>query len=260
MSKPSPVATKALWMIALLIPVRSATLHAQELAPELAPGAAKFKEDIAALDKQKEAEISRISETYIAALDGAEAKATAAGNIKAVTAISQERNDAKSGDLREADPTGLPRSLHNPRKSCVDGIARVFKDDAAKRDRLKSDYLRTLAALQSRAAGNAALVAQINDEKDRALRDITPSSPAGILTSFLWTLGVETWECAPNGKLIQRKPSPPGWPGKSWKLSANRRGVECVFGNGHTGTYPFENGRLYHWDKALGEFKREPLK
>ena len=46
-----------------------------------------------------------------------------------------------------------------------------------------------------------------------------------------------------------------------WKdLSPRISGVFDLFGNGKTGTYPFENGRLFHWDKVYGEFHREPLK
>ena len=237
-----------------------AMLHGQELAPELLPLVAKHKADLAALDEQKAAAIARVVQVYVAALDAAEAKAATAGNLQAIAAITQESNDAKSGSLRDAVPAELPKTLHAARKSCLDGIARITPDLAAGNDRLKADYLRALAALQTRAGGNAPLAAQIAVEKDRALRDITPTTPAGILTSSVWTLGYETWEFAPGGKLIQRQPSPPAWSGKAWKLSANRKAVECVFGNGKTGAYLFENGRLFHWDKTLGEFKREPLK
>lgn len=237
-----------------------ATLHAQDLAPELAPLVTKHKADLAALDEQKAAVIARAVQVYITALDAAEAKATTAGNLKAIAAITQESNDAKSGSLRDAVPAELPKTLHAARKSCLDGIAHITPELAAVNDRLKADYLRALAALQTRAGGNAALAAQIAEEKDRTLRDITPTTPAGILTSFVWTIGYETWEFAPSGKLIQRQPSPPAWSGKAWKLSANRKAVECVFGNGKTGAFLFENGRLFHWDKTLGEFKRESLK
>ena len=236
------------------------TLHAQDLSPELVPLITKHKADLATLDEQKAAATARVVQVYVAALDAAEAKATSAGNLKATAAIAQESNDAKSGSLRDAVPAELPKSLHPARKSCLDGIARITPDLAAANDRVRADYLRALATLQARAGGNAALTAQIAEEKGRALSEITPTAPAAILTSYVWTLGYETWEFAPSGKLIQRQPSPPAWSGKAWKLSANRKTVECVFGNGKTGAYLFENGRLFHWDKTLGEFKREPLR
>jgi hypothetical protein len=235
------------------------TLQAQDLAPELVPMAAKYKADLEALDTQKDTEAVRVSQAYIAALAEAEAKATAGGDLKGLAAIGQERDDAKNGALPEKIPADLPKGLHGARKSCFEALARVAKDFTTREDRVRSDYVRSLATLDLRARNNAVLAAQIASEKERAVHDITPTSPAGILTSFLWVMGSDIWEFAPNGKLIQHRPSPPAWPGKTWKLAANRKGVECVFDNGKTGTYPFINGRLYHWDKTMGEFHREPL-
>jgi hypothetical protein len=236
-----------------------AALHAQELAPELAPLAAKYLADLAALNGPKAAELARVTQPYLAALDAAEAKATTSGDLKSLAGITQERSEARSGEMRDSAPTDLPKGLHSARKSCLDGVARVTKDFTARQDRVKADYVKALAGLEARARSNAALAAQIAGEKDRVVRDITPTSPAGILTSCLWVADTDIWEFAPNGKLIQHRPSPPAWPGKSWKLAANRKGVECIFDNGKTGTYLFENGRLFHWDKNFGEYHREPL-
>jgi hypothetical protein len=238
-------------------------VHAEDpavpLAPELAPLAAKYNADLTALETQKAAEVLRVSQPYLTALDAGETKATTAGEVKGMGAITQERTEVKGGEMREEEPAELPKGLHGARKSCMDGIARVTKDFTARQDKVKTEYVKALGALETRGRGNAALMAQIATEKERVVRDITPTSPAGILTSFLWVADTDIWEFAANGKLIQHRPAPPAWPGKSWKLASNRKGVECVFGNGKTGTYPFINGRLYHWDKKYGEFHREPL-
>ena len=92
--------------IAFVVP-----LHAQDLAPELAPLVAKHKADLAALDAQKAAATARVQQTYVAALDGAEKTATVAGNLAVVAAITKEREALKTGLMAPALPEGLPKTL-----------------------------------------------------------------------------------------------------------------------------------------------------
>src|SRR4051794_33609554 len=104
----------------------AAPLHAQFLAPELEPFAAKYKTDMDALAKQRAAAATYAQQSYSSALDGAERAATSAGTIETVTAIAKEREALKSGKtMRPEFPEGLPKTLQAPRKACLDAIARV---------------------------------------------------------------------------------------------------------------------------------------
>ena len=88
-------------------------LHAQDLAPELAPLVAKHQADLAALDAQKAAATTRAQQPYVSALDGAEKTATTAGALEVVAAISKEREALKSGLMAPAFPEGLPKNPHS---------------------------------------------------------------------------------------------------------------------------------------------------
>lgn len=61
------------------------TLHGQELAPELAPLAAKYSADSEGITAKQAAAIDKAAHTYGMALDTAERSATAAGDVKAVS-------------------------------------------------------------------------------------------------------------------------------------------------------------------------------
>ena len=144
-------------------------LHAQDLAPELAPLAAKYKAALAALDAQKAATLARVQQTYGIALDAAEKTATTAGSIEAIAAITKEREALKSGPLAPAWPENLPKALQAARKAFLDGAARVSADETPRRKAVDADYLRALASLQPKAAGKPELAAQIAAEKEKVL-------------------------------------------------------------------------------------------
>ena len=144
-------------------------LRAQDLAPELAPLAAKYKADIAALEAQKSAALARAEQTYSTALDGVEKTATAAGKLEVVAAVTKERESIKGGLMAPALPSELPKSLGPARKAYMDAAARAAAEIIPKRRAANAEYLRALASLQPKAAGNAELARQIATEKERLL-------------------------------------------------------------------------------------------
>lgn len=81
----------------LLLAAIAGCALAQTLSPELAPIAAKYKADIAALDAQQAAALTQAQNPYVAALGSAERIAITAGNVAGVSAITTERAALSSG-------------------------------------------------------------------------------------------------------------------------------------------------------------------
>ena len=165
-----------------LFPWMTPALHAQDVAPELAPVAAKYKADIAALDALKAAALARLQQPYIAALDVAEKTATSAGSLEAVAGIAKERAALKSGLMAPAFPGDLPKTLQPARKNYVDSIARIPADEVQRRRAIDADYLRALGSLQGKAAANPELAAQIAAEKDKLIANVASGTSAGAAT------------------------------------------------------------------------------
>src|ERR1051325_10150084 len=109
----------------LIALVSGATLHAQTLAPTLAPIATKYKADVAALESQKTAALTRIQTVYISALDRAEQTATAAGDVNTIRAITNDREALKTGAVLPVSAPDLPKTLQTPRKTYIDQAGRA---------------------------------------------------------------------------------------------------------------------------------------
>jgi hypothetical protein len=145
-------------------------LHAQELLPELATPAAKYKAAIEMLDKQRLETVAKASQSYVNALDSIEKAATAKNEIATVAATVKEREAAVAGTLEPDFPTTLPKAkLQTGRKSLLASLERIGKDFATRRKLADGDYLRTLATLQAKAAANPELAKQIAAEKTALL-------------------------------------------------------------------------------------------
>ena len=155
------------------------TLYAQSLAPALAPIAAKYKADVAALESQKTAALTRHQTAYFTALDRAEQTATAAGDVNTIRAITNERDAVKTGGALPISAPDLPKTLQTPRKTYIDQAGRAAAEISARKQRLDADYLRALASLQARAGNNSDLVQQIAEEKAAVLANSKIASPAG---------------------------------------------------------------------------------
>lgn len=109
---------------------------AQELPSDLQPVAAKYKADTTALEMQRDAASTRARQIYIAALDGAEKAATAAGQIAVVAAVTKDREALSRGLMPTDFPLDLPKSLQGPRKVYFDSFARVTAEFAPRQERI----------------------------------------------------------------------------------------------------------------------------
>lgn len=166
----------------LLLAAAAGCVCAQTLAPELAPLAAKYKTDLAALETQRAAALAQAQIAYTSALAAAEKTATATGKAAVVAAIATERAALSSGLMTPAFPAGLPPGLQMPRKSWLDADARIRAAEAPRRQAIDAAYLRALTDLQARAAKNPELSKQLAAEKQNALANAPPSATAATGT------------------------------------------------------------------------------
>lgn len=150
---------------------------AQALAPELAPLAAKYKADIAALEGQRIAALAQAQKPYVAALATAEKAATAAGNVAAVGVINADRAALTKELMPPGFPPGMPRELQSPRRTYLDAVARVRTAEAPKRQALDGAYLRALTTLAARAPKESELAKQVDAEKQKLI-DNAPAAPS----------------------------------------------------------------------------------
>ena len=156
--------------LALVIAPAVPIVLAQELLPELAAPAAKHKAADEALDKQKLEAIALAAKSYVSALDSIEKAATAKGEIDLVAAVVKEREAVASGALEPSLPEALPKTkLQMSRKSLLASVERINVNFAKRKKAADADYLRELAALQTKAATNTELAKQLADEKSALL-------------------------------------------------------------------------------------------
>ena len=237
-----------------------ATLHAQDLAAELAPLVAKYNADTAALNAQKEAAITRVMLVYSAALDAAEKTETTAGHLSALTAITQERGALKNNGVKPELPRDFTKGLHTARKTYLDDLARVVADFAQRQQRIAAEDIRVLSALQTRVGSNAVLAKQIAEEKERVLQTAATASAAeferGLVgTKWVWDgsfpVTFEADGTSSSENPIQRL---------KWK-SVKPFTLEYSFSNGNHGTIEFEKGmaRATIMEIAGGEKHTAPL-
>ena len=215
----------------------AATLHAQ-LAPELAPLAAKHTADLAALDAQKQTALARYEPFYFASLDAAEKDALARSNLDAVAAIRQERGALQAGKIGdlvvEPYPEKLPVSLKSARSTLFDNYKHIEAELIQQRQRVNADYLRNLSMLEQKAAGNPGLAKQIKAESDAVL-GVPVTTPEGEVT-----VATKTGKLI-NGDFTQADSS--GFP-VGWKL-VNHNFDENAAPAGETFKVMQENSRSF---------------
>lgn len=151
--------------------------RAQTLSPELAPLAAKYKADIAALEAQRTTAIAQAQKPYEAAMATAEKTATAAGNVAAVGVINTERVAMSKGLMPPGFPPGMPKELQAPRKVYLEAIERIRTAEAPRRQGLDGAYLRALTSLGTKASKESELAKQIDTEKQKLIAN-APSAPS----------------------------------------------------------------------------------
>ena len=141
-------------------------LHAQDVLPELALPAAKYKGAIESLNKQKQEAMAKAAQSYVGLLDGIEKTATAKGDLDLVAAVVKEREAAVTGMVDPELPAALPKAkLKTARKTLLATLERVNEDFAKRRKQVDADYLRVLATLQTKSASNPELAKQVASEK-----------------------------------------------------------------------------------------------
>jgi hypothetical protein len=187
---------KICFLLLLLLPL-AYPVPAADIAPEIAPVAAKFKADFEAAEAEQAAAVARSARSYSAALDAAEKTATGAGDIKSLTAITAEKNALKNSSLKPAAHADLPKSLLAPRKAHLTAVTKAEADTQPRKQRAIADCVRALSTLESRAAGNANLIAQIGAEKERVLR----ASPMN-LSKLSKRIGGTRWKSSGNSNLF----------------------------------------------------------
>ena len=144
----------------------AALLNAQELLPELAEPAAKHKAADEALDKQKQEAVALAAKSYVSALDGIEKSATTAGQLDLVAAVVKEREAAVSGTLEPDIPAALPKAkLQMSRKALLTKLKQINADFEKRKNQVDAEHLRSLSALQSKAASDPELTKQLAAEK-----------------------------------------------------------------------------------------------
>ena len=186
-------------------------LNAQELLPELAAPAAKHKAADEALNKQKLEAIALAAKSYVSALDSVEKAATAKGELDQVAAVVKEREDAASGTLEPSLPAALPKTkLQMSRKSLLASVERITADFAKRKKMADADYLRVLAALQTKAASNPELAKQLAAEKAALLDNGSAGAESGGATKVARiSRGKNVIENGDFEKIVDGKPE--GW-------------------------------------------------
>lgn len=155
-----------------LLVLVTATLITTATAQSLAPLIQAHQTAAAALAAQRDAELNRLRQPYLAALAAADQTATKTGNAAMLRAIEQEREAARTGQLRQEFPPSLPRTLSAPRRALLTGEQRAIKNYDTQKKTLDANHLQKLGALQSKADRDPALAAEIAGEKARVLSGI----------------------------------------------------------------------------------------
>ena len=153
-------------------PLLAVTLLAQDLPPELAESAAKYKAATEALEKQRLAAAAQAAQPYVATLDGIGKAATAKGDVKTAEAATKEREAALAGALPAELPAGLPAlRLQGTRKALLMKLEPITSDFGKRKKRLDGEYLGFLDALKQKADPESALAKRIAAEKETLLAD-----------------------------------------------------------------------------------------
>ena len=167
----------------LVMVVFAAMLNAQELLPELAVKAGKYKAVSAELDKQKREAIALAAKSYVSALDGVEKSATTKGEMALVAAVGKEREALTAGALEPDLPAGLPKMrLQGSRRALLGKLSQINTDFDRRKKQLDGNYLEALLSLQAKALTNPELAKQIATEKAALLNSVNASG-SGAQTS-----------------------------------------------------------------------------
>ena len=157
------------WLIVFVIGILPFSLaQAQTADPGLLATKNKYEADVATTNKARDNALDVARRPYLAALDAAEAKVTAAGNTTGLKAILDEKQSVNVGNpLATVPPSALPREAVPLRTNYLREQARLGVATALRLQQLQMAYLRELGLieLRARAISNASLIEQIGSEK-----------------------------------------------------------------------------------------------
>jgi hypothetical protein len=197
-----------------------ATGHCQTPATEFETQKTQFQQQLGELETVRTTAISTSRARYVAALDAAEKRATQAARLDVVRALLAEKEAANQDvAMPPAPPPALPADLSPIRSAYIRECDRIAKASGPRAQALAAGYLRALTALEAKgkAAGDADLLAKINDEKTRAASYGVATNPASAARPTGKSVLV-------NGDFskIEGDSSPVGWEGSKGKVVTER--------------------------------------
>jgi hypothetical protein len=155
--------TLALILLSLANPCRA------ELLPALQVMANKQKQAVKTIFDERVDAVMKVQDVYLAELKAAELKAAESGVADAIKAIDLEKKGLEQGNLPPNPPAGLPKNLHNGRKTYQRNFERVDATFNKRKSELDSAYLVQLAKMQRDNASDATWQTQLASEKTRVL-------------------------------------------------------------------------------------------
>lgn len=168
-------------------------LAASEMDPRLAPAADTCSKQIKAITDRNVTEKSKALESFLAELKESESKATKGGDVKILAAITKEITDLEKGLALPVPPVDLPKLLQSRHKTYVKAFETADDDAAKAKKQLDEKYLAALAKLQPTSGADAALAAQIEEQKKRVL-----SGNFGPMTDLQTQLAGTRWQSIDN--------------------------------------------------------------
>jgi hypothetical protein len=138
-------------------------------SPEIAQLDQKYKVAVDATEQRLKDTTARAAMKYQLELNTAERAATISGNLDSITAINSELNDLRENRLEGQPRLNLPKQLHVTRAGFIAEKVKLEAEAKTQSQKSSAEYLRGLAALQTRAAGNPALLAEIETRKNQIL-------------------------------------------------------------------------------------------
>lgn len=140
-----------------------------ELLPALQALANKQKQAAKAIFDERVDAVMKVQDVYLAELKAAELQAAESGAADAIKAIDLEKTGLEHDSLPPNPPAGLPKNLHNGRKTYLRNYEHVDTTFNKRKADLDSAYLVQLARMQRDNASDGTWQTQIASEKTRVL-------------------------------------------------------------------------------------------
>ena len=157
--------------VLLLLPLAWAQNPSGALSPELAPLAAKYQSDLAALTQTKDKALALARQPYLDALTSAQQRATTEAKPDEAKAVADEKEAVAAGHALAPEPSPLlPRTLTTLRINFLRQAGREEHEYTVHAQQVAAEYLRGLVFYETkaRAAGQTDLLKQIQAEKLKA--------------------------------------------------------------------------------------------